>query len=51
MGTLCFPTYARDMKECDAPESNNTTAKMSLTRNIPVTMSEDSSTATWLAFP
>jgi hypothetical protein len=25
MGRLCFSTYAMDMKECDAPESNSTT--------------------------
>jgi hypothetical protein len=26
MGRLCFSTYAADMKEWDAPESNSTTA-------------------------
>jgi hypothetical protein len=39
MGRLCFSTYEVDMKECDAAESNNTTAKVSLTKNIPMTMS------------
>jgi hypothetical protein len=28
MGRLCFSTYAGDMKECDAPESNSTTAEV-----------------------
>jgi hypothetical protein len=37
MGRLCFSTYAADMKECDAPESNSTTTKLSLVRNIPMT--------------
>jgi hypothetical protein len=32
MGRLCFSTYAADMKECDALESNNTTAEVSLTK-------------------
>jgi hypothetical protein len=32
MGRLCFSTYAADMKECDAPESNNTIAEVSLTK-------------------
>jgi hypothetical protein len=41
-GRLCFPTYAADMKECDAPESNSTTAEVSLTRNIPMTTSRAS---------
>jgi hypothetical protein len=36
-GRLCFPTYVADMKECDAPESNSTTAEVSLMRNIPMT--------------
>jgi hypothetical protein len=27
------------MKECDAPESNNTTVEVSLMRNIPMTTS------------
>jgi hypothetical protein len=35
MGRLCFSTYAADMKECDAPESNSTTAEVALMRNIP----------------
>jgi hypothetical protein len=39
MGRLCFSTYAADMKECDAPESNNTTTEMSLIENVPMTMS------------
>jgi hypothetical protein len=30
MARLCFSTYAADMKECDAPESNSTTAEVSL---------------------
>jgi hypothetical protein len=34
------------MKECDAPESNSTTAEMLLTRKIPMTTSGASSTAT-----
>jgi hypothetical protein len=37
MGRLCFSTYAADMKECDALESNSTTAKMSLMENVPMT--------------
>jgi hypothetical protein len=37
MGRLCFSTYATDMKECDTPESNSTTAEMSLTENVPMT--------------
>jgi hypothetical protein len=32
MGRLCISTYAADMKECDAPESNSTTAEVSLTK-------------------
>jgi hypothetical protein len=39
MGRLCFSTYAVDMKECDALESNNTTAEMSLIENVPMTTS------------
>jgi hypothetical protein len=35
----CLPTNALDMKECDAPVSNKTTAGMELTRNVPVTAS------------
>jgi hypothetical protein len=42
MDRLCFSTYIVDMKECDAPESNSTTVEVSLTKNIPMTMSEDS---------
>jgi hypothetical protein len=41
-GRLCFQTYAVDMKECDAPGSNNTTAEVSLMRNIPMTTSRAS---------
>jgi hypothetical protein len=36
---LFFPTYAADMKEHDATESNSTTAEVLLTRNIPMTTS------------
>jgi hypothetical protein len=32
MGRLCFSTYAADMKECDALESNSTIAVVSLTK-------------------
>jgi hypothetical protein len=42
------------MKECDAPESNSTTTEVSLTRNIPMTISRASwasSTVTWLILP
>jgi hypothetical protein len=39
MGRLCFSTYAADMKECDAPESNSTTAKRLLIENVPMTTS------------
>jgi hypothetical protein len=49
MGRLCFSTYVADMKECDAPESNNTIAEMSLMENVPMTTSRASwasSTAT-----
>jgi hypothetical protein len=42
MDILCFSTYPIDMKECDAPESNSTTAEVSLMRNIPRTTSEAS---------
>jgi hypothetical protein len=35
MGKLCFSIYATDMKEYDALKSNNTTAEVALTRNIP----------------
>jgi hypothetical protein len=42
MGRLCFSTYAADMKECDAPESNSTTAERSLTKNVPMTTSRAS---------
>jgi hypothetical protein len=38
-GRLCFPTYATDMKECDALELNSTTAEVSLIKNIPMTTS------------
>jgi hypothetical protein len=40
MGRLCFSTYAVDMKECDAPESNSTTIELSLTKILPMTTSE-----------
>jgi hypothetical protein len=39
MGRLRFSTYAADMKECDAPESNSTTVEMSLMKNVPMTTS------------
>jgi hypothetical protein len=38
-GRFCFSTYAADMKQCDAPESNSTTIEVSLTINIPMTPS------------
>jgi hypothetical protein len=44
MGRLCFSTYATDMKEFDATESNNTTAEVSLMKNVPMTTSG----ASWL---
>jgi hypothetical protein len=37
MSKLCFSTYAVDMKECDASESNSTTIVAAFTRNIPRT--------------
>jgi hypothetical protein len=54
MGRLCFSTYAADMKESDAPESNITTMEVALMKNIPMTTyraSYASSTATWLTLP
>jgi hypothetical protein len=39
MGRLYFSTYAVDMKECDAPESNITTAEVLLMKNKPMTTS------------
>jgi hypothetical protein len=33
-GRLCFPTYLADMKECDAPESNSTTAEGSTNDHV-----------------
>jgi hypothetical protein len=42
MDILCFSTYATDMEECDAPESNNTTIEVTLRRNIPRTTSRAS---------
>jgi hypothetical protein len=39
------------MKECDTPESNSTTAEVSLTKNIPMIMLGASSTSTWLTLP
>jgi hypothetical protein len=44
MGRLCFSTYAMDMKEYIAPESNIITAEVSLAKNIPMTTSG----ASWL---
>jgi hypothetical protein len=41
-------------EKCDAPESNSTTAEVSLMRNIPMTTSgasRASSTAAWLTLP
>jgi hypothetical protein len=38
MGRLYFSTYVADMKECDTPESNSTTAEVLLMKNIPMTM-------------
>jgi hypothetical protein len=43
-----------NMKECDAPESNSTTAEVPLMKNIPMKTYEASwasSTATWLTLP
>jgi hypothetical protein len=54
MGRLCFSTYTADIKECDAPESNSTTAVVLLMKNIPRITSGASwasSTATWLTIP
>jgi hypothetical protein len=51
MGRLCFSTYAVDMKECDALESNSITAEVVLMKNIPKTTSEASSITTWLTLP
>jgi hypothetical protein len=39
MGRLYFSTYAVDVIKCDALESNNTTAEMSLMKNIPMVTS------------
>jgi hypothetical protein len=39
MGILYFLTYAVDMKECNAPESNNTSAEVSLIKHGPMTTS------------
>jgi hypothetical protein len=53
-GRLYFSTYVADMKEWDAPKSNNTTIEVSLMKNIPMTTSGASwasSIATWLTFP
>ena len=33
IGILCSSTKLDDMNECDAPESNNTVARVELTRN------------------
>jgi hypothetical protein len=54
MDRLCFSTYAADIKECDAPESNSTTVEVALMKNIPRTAFEASwasSIATWLTLP
>jgi hypothetical protein len=54
MGRLCISTYAADMIECDAPESNSTIAEVALMKNIPRTTpgaSRASSAATWLTLP
>jgi hypothetical protein len=54
MGRLYFSTYEADMKECNAPELNSTTAEVSLMKNIPMTTSRASgasSTTTWLTLP
>ena len=37
VGILCLSTKLDDMNECDAPESNNTVARVELTRNSPST--------------
>jgi hypothetical protein len=54
MGRLCLSTYAADMKECEALESNSTTATTGLMKNIPRKTSGASwaySIATWLTLP
>jgi hypothetical protein len=53
-GRLRFSRYVVDMKECNAPESNNTTVEVSLMKNIAMTTFEASwasSIATWLTLP
>ena len=47
MGMPCFAVNFDDMKECDAPESNNTIAGAELTGNLPRTTSGVSS-ASWV---
>jgi hypothetical protein len=42
MDRLCFSTYEVDIKEYDAPESNSTTAEVSLMKNISMTTSRAS---------
>ena len=37
VGILCLSTKFDDMNECDAPESNNTVARVEMTRNSPRT--------------
>jgi hypothetical protein len=39
MGRLCFSTYVVDIKECDALESNSTTAEVVFMKNISRTTS------------
>jgi hypothetical protein len=39
---LCLSTYAAEINECDALESNKTIAEVELTENIPRTTSGDS---------
>jgi hypothetical protein len=39
IGRLCLSTYATDMNECDAPESNSRTIEVSLMKNISRTTS------------
>src|SRR6187399_152184 len=46
--TLCLDANGKDMKECDAPESNNTFAGKELTGRLPNITSEEFSA--WAAF-
>jgi hypothetical protein len=51
---LLFLTKGSVTKECDAPESKRTLAGVEWTRNIPITMSGDSSASsalTWFRCP